>query len=155
MENAYISAMIDSLKKKIVILEEIHKKDEEQLELAKSVLFSYEAFDKNSEEKGVLIYKLTKLDEGFELVYQKIRDEFKEHKNLYKEEIRTMQNLITKITELSTKIQAEEARNKAALESTLKSERERLKTARSSVKAIQSYNQTMMSKYSGLSNTWE
>ena len=69
MNNPYVQALIDSLKKKIEVLELIHVKDEEQYVLAGTVPFPTEAFDKNSDEKGVLIYKLNKLDEGFGLVY--------------------------------------------------------------------------------------
>ncbi len=143
MSNTYITAMIDSLNKKIDVLNEIHVKNEEQLKLAKAVPFSLEDFDKNAEEKTVLIYKLNKLDEGFDLVYGKIKDELKSNKDAYKDEIRTMQELIGKITDLSVKIQAEEARNKSAMESAFKAERTKLNVGRSSVRAIKSYNQTM------------
>lgn len=143
MSNTYITAMIDSLNKKIDVLNEIHVKNEEQLKLAKAVPFSLEDFDKNAEKKTVLIYKLNKLDEGFDLVYGKIKDELKSNKDAYKDEIRTMQELIGKITDLSVKIQAEEARNKSAMESAFKAERTKLNVGRSSVRAIKSYNQTM------------
>lgn len=143
MDNTYIAALIDSLNKKIEILNSIHVKDEEQLELTKVNPFPFEAFDKNSDEKGVLIYKLNKLDEGFELVYAKVKDELNSNKAQYASEIKTMQKLISTITDLSTKIQAEEARNKAAMELSFKHEKEKLKSQRSSVNAIKSYTQTM------------
>lgn len=143
MDNTYIAALIDSLNKKIEILNSIHVKDEEQLELTKVNPFPFEAFDKNADEKGVLIYKLNKLDEGFELVYAKVKDELNSNKAQYASEIKTMQKLISTITDLSTKIQAEEARNKAAMELSFKHEKEKLKSQRSSVNAIKSYTQTM------------
>lgn len=154
MTNSYISALRDSLKKKIDVLNRIHNKDEEQLEIANKQPFDYDAFDKNSEEKGVLIYQLNKLDEGFELVYEKVKEELNANKASYKDEIKEMQALITEITELSTKIQAEEARNKAAMEATFKKEKARFKTERSKVKAVKSYSQTMRSgPYLGLMDT--
>lgn len=143
MNNPYVQALIDSLKKKIEVLEQIHVKDEEQYALAGTVPFPTEAFDKNSDEKGVLIYKLNKLDEGFGLVYDKVRQELTANKSAYIDEIREMQALITRITDLSTQIQAEEARNKAKMESAFSTERKKIKQNRSSVRAINSYAQAM------------
>lgn len=143
MNNTYITALIDSLNKKIDVLNEIHVKDEKQLELTKTTPFPFDEYDVVAEEKTVLIYKLTKLDEGFELVYNKVKEELDANKDSYKEEIKTLQGLIQRITDLSVKIQAEEARNKSALEVAFREERNKLKASRSSVKAVKSYTQTM------------
>ena len=155
MNDTYITALIESLEKKIEILKEISGKNEEQLSIAKSADFAYDEFDRNTEEKSVLIYKLEKLDDGFELIYQKVKDELDRNRTDYKAEILKMQELITTITELSTKIQAEEARNKKAMETAFKNEKERLKGQRSGMKAVRSYTQSMQmqngaSSYSGL-----
>ena len=144
MANAYITALKESLEKKISVLEEIRAKDEEQLSLIKQSPFPTDAFDKNAEEKGVLIYKLNKLDDGFELVYEKVSEELKNNRAAYSDDIRNMQELITKITDLSTAIQAEEARNKAALENYFAGERSKLKTQRSQLNASRAYSQAMM-----------
>ncbi|MCQ2519430.1 MAG: flagellar protein FliT [Lachnospiraceae bacterium] len=161
MSNTYITALTESLEKKIEVLNKIHEKDEEQLSIAKTEPFSFEAFDKNVEEKDVLIYKLVKLDEGFEIVYENVKAELNANKDLYKEEIKKMQKLITDITALSTKIQAEEARNKAAMEAAFRNEKQRLKSSRSSVKAVNSYAKAMrsgtgsnFSGISGIGNDW-
>ena len=155
MNDTYITALIESLEKKIDILKEISLKNEEQLSIAKSDSFAYDKFDKNTEEKGILIYKLEKLDDGFELIYEKVKDELNLNRDAHKDEIRRMQELITKITELSTKIQAEEARNKKAMETAFKNEKDRLKGQRSGMKAVRSYTQSMQmqggaSSYSGI-----
>ena len=157
MSNTYVTALIESLEKKIKVLNDIHLKDEEQLGIAKKEPFSYDEFDKNSEEKGILIYKLEKLDEGFELVYDNVKEELSKNKDAYKAEIKRMQELISEITSLSTKIQAEEVRNKKAMEAAFKAEKDRLKAGRSGIKAIRSYSQAMQSNpgtdYSGLMDT--
>ncbi len=152
MANVYVTALTESLEKKIEILNEIHKRDEEQLEIAGKVPFSFEDFDKNAEAKNILIYKLNKLDEGFESVFEKVKTEINENKPAYALEIKRMQELISRITDLSTKIQAEEARNKAAIEKAFKSEKEKIKTNRSTVKAINSYSRTMKSMPLGISD---
>jgi flagellar biosynthesis/type III secretory pathway chaperone len=155
MNDTYITALIESLEKKIGILKEISLKNEEQLSIAKSDSFAYDKFDRNTEEKGILIYKLEKLDDGFELIYEKVKDELNANRDAHKDEIRRMQELITKITELSTRIQAEEARNKKAMETAFKTEKDRLKGQRSGMKAVRSYTQSMQmqggaSNYSGI-----
>ncbi len=143
MSNPYITALIESLEKKIIVLDEIISKNKEQSDLLRADPFSFEAFDRNTEEKGVLIFRLEKLDDGFETLYARVKEELDANRSQYAEEIRRMQELIRQITDKSASIQAEEARNKAALETVFKSERDRIKTGRSGVKALQSYNQAM------------
>lgn len=143
MANAYVTALSESLDKKYEILKKIHELDEEQYTIAKTSPFSYEEFDKNSEEKGLQIFKLNRLDEGFESVYEKVKDELKVNKSAYSTEIKYMQDMISKITDLSTKIQAEESRNKTAIEQAFRNEKEKIKGQRSGMKAVKSYSQAM------------
>lgn len=143
MSNTYLIALQESLEEKVKVLQEIRKKNAEQLELTKRDIFPLEEFDRNAEEKSVLIYKLNKLDDGFELVYDRVRDELNQNTSSYKKEIKKLQELITKVTELGTTIQAEETRNKAAMEAALKAEKNRLKGDRSKVKAAKSYAEAM------------
>lgn len=143
MTNTYVTALIESLEKKLVVLSEIREKNKEQAELLKDEAFSFDAFDKTAEEKGILIYRLSKLDEGFESVFEKVKDEINANKSGYAKEIKRMQELITEITSQSTAIQAEEARNKAVLEQIFRNERSKIKSSRSSIKAINSYSQAM------------
>ena len=141
--NTYVTALIESLEKKVKILDEIEAKNAEQAALLKEETFSFDKFDVNTEEKGVLIFRLNKLDEGFESVFEKVRDELNANRSAYASEIKKMQSLITKITEKSAVIEASEARNKAALENVFSKERAKLKGSRSSVKAVKSYSQAM------------
>ncbi len=143
MNGTYLTALSESLEKKIAVLDEIIEKNKEQEALLKEETFSFEAFDKNAEEKGVLIFRLEKLDDGFESLYEKVREELNANRAAYAKEIAHMQDLIRMITEKSATIQAGEARNKASLEKVFKTEREKLRNGRSGVKALKSYNQAM------------
>ncbi len=143
MNSTYLTAMIESLEKKVSVLDEIIKKNAEQAALLKEEEFSFDKFDKNAEEKGVLIFRLEKLDDGFESLYAKVKEELDANRAAYSDEIRKMQELIQSITDKSASIQADEARNKAALEGIFKNEREKLRAGRSGVKALKSYNQAM------------
>ncbi len=143
MSNTYVVALVESLEKKIKVLDEIIAKNAEQKALLQEEPFSFEKFDRNTEEKGVLIFRLEQLDDGFESLFAKVKEELDANRASYATEIRTMQDLIRKITEKSATIQAEEARNKAALEAIFKKERAQLKSSRSGVKALKSYSQAM------------
>ncbi len=146
MDKAYLVALIDSLNNKIDVLNKINEKNVEQYKLIKAEPFSVEAFDKNSNEKGVLIYQLNQLDDGFKLIYDKIGDELSQNKAEYASEIRKMQEQISTITDLSTKIQADEARNKAALEAYFARERGQIKGSRSRANAAKSYAKAMQNR---------
>ena len=143
MNDTYLTTMIESLEKKDAVLSEIIKKDAEQAALLKEESFSFEKYDKTVEEKDVLIFRLEKLDDGFESLYAKVKEELDANRALYARQIGRMQELIQSITEKSASIQADEARNKAALENIFRSEREKLRIGRSGVKALKSYNQAM------------
>jgi len=143
MTNTYVTALVESLEKKNKVLDEIIEKNKEQKALLSEENFSFEKFDKNTEEKGVLIYRLNQLDEGFESLYEKVKAELDTYRDSYADKIRRMQELIRDITDKSASIQAEEARNKSALEQIFKNEREKLKSGRSGVKALKSYSQAM------------
>jgi len=106
----------DSLSQKLVILQAIEDKSKEQAELITNPDVSLEAIDQNMDEKSVLIDKLTKLDAGFEALYENIRKELADHKDLFKQEIAGIQELIAKVMEKSASIEALEARNKTAIE---------------------------------------
>ena len=63
------------------------------------------------QEKSGLVDQLNELDEGFQQIYNRVKAMLQADKESYKEEIRTMQKLITEITEMSTTIQTQEKRN--------------------------------------------
>lgn len=108
----YISVMIDGLKKKILILNQIIVHTNREKELLSSDDISMDDFDTNMKEKAELIEKLTVLDDGFTSVFDRVKTELDSNRSKYAEEIKLMKLLVSEITELSVKIQSEEARNK-------------------------------------------
>lgn len=89
------------------------------------------------------IGELTKLDEGFELLYDNVKQELVGNRQKYADQIRNLQELITKITESSVSIQAQEARNKALVENCFKRERQNLGQSRKNSQAVYGYYQNM------------
>ena len=91
--------LVESLEKKSRILDEIIKENEAQERLFKQEELDLEALDSSSDRMGELAEKLELLDEGFESVYDRIREELIENKQAYRVEIKRMQELIAVITE--------------------------------------------------------
>jgi len=138
-DTAYIQMLIESQLKKIELLDEALRLDEEQIKMIQQEKPDMDGLEKNLEEKGRLISELDKLDDGFESVYAKVREELINNKEAHKDEIRQLQELISQITEKSVKVQAEELRSKETVERFLKNRRGKLKDSKSSVKAANKY----------------
>jgi len=139
----YIDIMIDSLKSKVAILDEIMQLNEEQASMVGLVEFDFEAFDQIVNKKSSLIKKLELLDDGFESIYEKIRQELNLDKIKYAGAIKEMQKLISEITDRSAMIQVSEERNKAKIEDYFKNLRTEYRSARTSVKVASTYYKAM------------
>lgn len=142
-KNSYIDLLIDSLNKKITILENIAECNERQKKIVSSEKFDMEEFDGVSIEKVDLIEAMNRLDDGFETMYDRVREELQEKKEVYAIQIRTMQGLIQKVVGLSTSIEAEEKRIQAAVEGQFNKLRQEVKDTRKNSKAVSNYYKSM------------
>lgn len=143
MINNYLNVLEDSLKKKMEVLKRIREVNEAQTEILKREPVDLEAFDQTVDEKDLYIDELTKLDEGFEALYDNVKQELVGNKQKYAEQIGRMQKLITQITDESVSIQAEEERNKALVEKCFKKKRQELGNSRKNSQAVYGYYQNM------------
>ena len=94
-------------------------------------------------EKVEFIDELEKLDEGFQSVFDRIKEELSDNKHMYSDEIETMKTLIKAVTELGAKIEVQEARNKVKVEAMFRRERQEHKEAKRSASMAKSYYQNM------------
>lgn len=143
MTTNYLQMMIDSLNKKKVILTTIVSLNDEQNEILSKEDINYDAFEDNMHKKGECIDELDKLDEGFQSVFNRIREELDKNKQLYANEIETMKQLIKEVTALGAKIEVQEARNKVKVENMFRRERQEHKEAKRSASMAKSYYQNM------------
>lgn len=145
MEKQYLSIMEQSLEKKIGILDQIITKNQEQNVLLKDPNMKWEDFDDNANRKMELIEEIDKLDEGFEELFERVKEQLQAPggKEKYAQQIVRMQELIRQITEKSTSIQAQEARNKVLVEQYFQQSRERIRKGRTSSKAAMDYYKSM------------
>ena len=139
----YIAILKQSLKKKIDVLEELAKLCDYQSELIGAENFDYERFDAYVADKDVCLENIEKLDEGFETLYQRVKDELDSNRSRYAEDIRDMQASITKITELGVSIEAKEQRNRQGIERVILEDRKKLREGKRSLSVARNYYQNM------------
>ena len=135
----YIEAMQISLEKKLGVLNKLLELTEDQAELLKKDELDDVAFTGIVDKKAVLIEELTKLDDGFEKMYENIKEEMKKDPAAHKEQILALQELIGKVTEVGVKLEATERRNKEKVDLFLKTSRNKIKTFNKSNSAVSQY----------------
>ncbi|SKB57516.1 hypothetical protein SAMN06296386_102240 [Lachnospiraceae bacterium] len=143
MKNTYVNILIESLEKKSEVLDEVMARDAEQEMILSAPDPDLDELHDNQEEIGKLAAELTRLDEGFESLYEKVRSDLLNNKAEYSEEIRVMQDLISEITEKAVKIGAEEARHKDRVTNLLREKRKQLGARRKNINKISTYANQM------------
>ncbi|MBF1008507.1 MAG: hypothetical protein HXK85_08015 [Lachnospiraceae bacterium] len=151
MTESYLEMMLRSLDRKIEILNRIEQENRKQRDLLDfpvqekeaEEVFEEEAFQRTVEEKGRLIEELLKLNEGFDLLFAKVQKELSGQWDDYRSQVRTMQEKIRMVTELSSRIQVQEQRNKALVDRYFSEERTKIKIGKRSTASAMKYYQTM------------
>ncbi len=142
-QNHYIEMMLKSLQKKLDVLDGILKACEEQAVLIAEETVDWKAFDELVDNKQLLIDELTKLDEGFTDIYERMKPELLQDKERYRQEIIQLQEFIKQITDKSVRIQTEEERNRKAVEKSFKRTQRDIKNSKASIKAASDYYKVM------------
>ena len=109
--------MSESLDKKLEVLQKIREYNKRQEEIFSAEEVDMSLFDDAVEEKQRLIDEVVHLDEGFEIMYEKLARELEGNRERYAAQIRELQKKVSRVTELSVTVQAQEARNKKLIES--------------------------------------
>jgi hypothetical protein len=139
----YLQIMTSSLEKKKKILQDIVDYNVEQERIVTSGEFDGDKFQKNMENKAEGIDMLNALDEGFQLVYDRVKADVEMYKQNYKADIQRLQQLIKEVSALSATIQAQESRNKLQIERKFRELKQETKTAKRSVSMANKYYQNM------------
>lgn len=144
-KETYIQLLIDSLGKKQEVLNELMQITARQHTIIDSESFEEDEFLKTISLKEEQIKSLEELDRGFEIVYDRIREELKDNRKEYISQITSLKELVTIVTDLSVKLQALERRNKSKLESILVNKRKNIRNARLSNETVTNYYKNMSS----------
>lgn len=143
MAENYLMIMIQSLKKKIQVLDCIIDANDRQKIGLEDPALDPDDFDKIVEEKSKYIEHLDLLDQGFDKLFARVKEEVNNNKDAYKDEIKEMQGLIASITEKSNKIQVQEARNKDLMTQKFAKVHKQARDVRASQQAVNQYYQNM------------
>lgn len=150
-KQTYISLLINSLENKINVLDKLEELTVRQDNLLKEEDVDLNVFDEVMFEKEQHINMLEELDNGFDAIYKRVRLELNENKAIYKKEIQLLQQLISKITDYSVKIQVLEENNKNKLQIYLTSKKKEIKTFKMSSQTVSSYYKNMSNQHQGQS----
>lgn len=134
-----LSLLIEALEKKAVVLDKILKKSELQYGLAVAESFDAEAFDRLVDEKSELLEQMNLIDQGFDSIFQKIKDELLENQGLYKKEIAQMQMLIRRTIDFGSHIFTTEQRTKDILSNVVAGNRKQLRQKKMTANSVADY----------------
>ena len=143
MGNDYISIMVQSLQKKLEVLNGIIEKNVEQRQILEQEELDTDAFEQNIKLKSDLVDQIEFLDDGFEELYGRVKSLIETEKQEHKEEIQLMKQLITGITEKSVTIQIQEARNRKLVEQRFSQERKKVRSMRNTSTVANQYYKNM------------
>lgn len=154
----YLQMMTESLRKKDKVLSKIIEKNEAQAECVVDKEYGeidWDRFNVLLAEKEILINRINEMDQGFQSLYNRVKDEVNAHKDVYRDEIQTMQELIATLTDKGTRIQTQEERNRAKIEKVLLGAKKEIKKSRKSMKAVSSYYKSMSNPGGEISGTMD
>lgn len=143
-KNQYIPIMIQSLKKKNQILDVIISLNQQQRDELENPALDPDDFDLTVEKKAKQIEELEALDNGFQELFERVQEELNNNREVYREEIAVMQELIRSLTEKSADIQTQEQRNKELMTRKFAAVRKQVKEVRKSQKIVNQYYKNMM-----------
>jgi len=147
MDN-YIQIMLESLKKKSVILDRILAKNEVQAKCLESGEYDsvdWDTFNITVTEKEAEIKRINEMDDGFQALYDRVGNQLKDSKDKYSCEIKEMQRIILELEEKSVKIRTGEERNRAMIEKVMVGRKQEIKQVRMNLKVASNYYKSMQS----------
>jgi len=142
----YIQIMIESLQKKSELLDRIIRKNEAQHDCVDGKKYEeidWDTFNLIVAEKQAAIDRILKMDEGFQSLYDRVKEQLSEDRDKYADKIKEIQTLIEKVTGQGVKITTGEERNRKIIEKVFGSRKKEIKRTRNSLKVASSYAQTM------------
>lgn len=143
MTEGYLQILIESLEKKNVVLDQIMELNKKQAEISSHQPMDMEAYDETVEEKGKLIDEINKLDDGFSTTYELIGDVVRKEPGKYREQVLMLQTLIREAVDKGVTIEAQEKRNRAALETVFRMKRQEIRQWKISTSAASKYYKSM------------
>ncbi|SFH74522.1 hypothetical protein SAMN04487830_10719 [Pseudobutyrivibrio sp. OR37] len=146
MENMdYVVMLRESLEKKADVLRVLTIRNKEQEAILKNPNSTPDDLEKNMNMKAELIERIVMLDDGFEQLFNRVKDIIEADRETYADEIRLMQDLIKKVTALTADVEASEYRNKEYAKTRFANIKKEAREIKKSSDVVSSYYRHMMS----------
>ena len=143
----YLNIMVDSLKKKEILLNDLKIISLNQAHILEEEEFDADEFDETINQKQKKIDELLKLDEGFMDMYEKVKDSLINDGKDYALEIEQAKALIKKQTDMSIELQALEEKNRLKLSVHLAKGHQKGKDFRISSRTAAAYYKNMSNRH--------
>ena len=143
-EREYLDVLIQSLRKKLVLLNRISILNREQREILQDEDAAPDDFDINVRDKADLVDQIVALDAGFDEVYAHIKNLMERDHSAYEEQMAQMRELIRLIMAKDVSVRAEEQRNYELAQRKFASVKSKVRELKASQKMVNSYYQNMM-----------
>lgn len=143
----YVTALLDSLKKKQQVLESLLALTKEQNELLKQDEVDADRFEEIIDEKDGYIKEIVDLNNGFERVFANIGPSLQEQKEQYRSQIVQMQNLIRVVTDQGVALERLERENKEKFTMYLRKNREEIASFNKTNHMANTYHQNMANQH--------
>lgn len=148
-EREYLDVLIQSLRKKLVLLNRISVLNQEQREILQDEEAAPDAFDINVRDKGDLVDQIVALDAGFDEVYAHIKELMERDHRAYEDQLEQMRELIRQIMAKDASVRAEEKRNYELAQRKFANVKKQVREVKANRKMVNSYYQTMMNQKPG------
>ena len=146
MENMdYVVMLRESLEKKADILRVLLIRNNEQAAILQDPNTLPEDLEKNMNMKSELIDRIVMLDDGFQQLFNRVKAILDEDRASYADEIKLMQELIKRVTDLTADVEATEYRNKEYAKTRFANVKKEAREIKRSGDVVSSYYKHMMS----------
>ena len=139
----YLNSLIEGLKAKEKMLDELTALTEKQQTIVSGEKIDWDAFDAIVDEKSDIIEKLNQNDEGFTAVFDRIKDDLNSQMGKYSSYIEQIKSGIANVTNKSTSLMALEQRTKNRVENAFKRQKKEYNNSKTSSRVATNYYNAM------------
>lgn len=143
MVKQYLKMLDQSLDQKKQMLDQMIEMTATQKASLDKDPVDWTGFDTLVEKKAEMIERLDRMDDGFESVYDRIREELLREKEQYKEFVTEIKKKIQAVSDASATLMAAERRNKELVEVKMADEKKKLQQRKTTSKVASNYYRTM------------
>lgn len=148
-EQEYLELLIASLRKKLVLLNRISVLNQDQRALLQDPDMTPDDFSINVRDKDDIVRQIVTLNEGFDEIYEHIRELMERDHSAYEEQLQQMRELIRLVMAKDAAVRAEEQRNYELAQQKFAHIKSRVREMKASQKMVSSYYKSMMRQKPG------